>query len=72
MKKSLPQKPLNFSRHLVFFPGISVMSKNGLISEIRLILKTMTSQTSEQIHILTNISGSKSNQAMKFGYFNRI
>ena len=47
-----------------------VMYRNGLIREIRLILKFMTSQTGLQriaIHILPNISRSEGNQAMKFG-----
>ena len=38
--------------------------------KLRLITKFMTSQTGQQIiaiHILPNISGSKRNQAMKFG-----
>ena len=46
------------------------MPKNDLIRKIRLILKFMTSQPGQQtiaIHILTNISKSKDNQAMKFG-----
>ena len=46
------------------------MSKNGLIRKISLISKFMMSQPGKQtisIHILTNISKSKSNQAMKFG-----
>ena len=46
------------------------MSKNGLIRKTKLILKFMTPQPDQQtiaIHILTNISESKGNQAMKFG-----
>ena len=45
------------------------MYKNGLIRKIRLILKFLTSQTGQQtiaMHILPNISRSKSNQTMKF------
>ena len=44
--------------------------KNGLIRKIRLISKFMMSQPGYQtiaIHILPNISGSKSNQTMKLG-----
>ena len=44
--------------------------KNDSIRKINLISKSMTSQPGEQtiaIHILPNISRSKSNQAMKFG-----
>ena len=47
------------------------MWKNGLIRKIRLISKFVTSQSGWQtirIHILTNISISKNNQAMKFGW----
>ena len=45
------------------------MYKNGLIRKIRLILKFLTSQPGQQtiaMHILPNISRSKSNQTMKF------
>ena len=45
------------------------MYKNGLIRKIRLNSKFMTSQAGEQtvaMHILPNISRSKSNQTMKF------
>ena len=44
--------------------------KNGLIRNIRLISKFMTSQSEKQtiaIHILSNISRRKGNQTMKFG-----
>ena len=44
--------------------------KNGSIRKIRLISKFITSQPGEQtiaIHMLSKISGSKSNQAMKLG-----
>ena len=44
--------------------------KNGLIRKISLMLKFMTSQPGQQtaaIHILSNISRSKGNQAIKFG-----
>ena len=43
--------------------------KNGSIRKIKLISKSKTSQCEEQtilIHILPNISRSKSNQVMKF------
>ena len=46
------------------------MQKNGLIRKLRLISKFMISPSGKQtvaIHILTNISRSKDNQAMKFG-----
>ena len=45
------------------------MSKNGLIRKISLISKFMTSQPGLHtiaMHMLTNISLSKDNQAMKF------
>ena len=45
--------------------------KNGLIRKIRLTAKFMMSQPGLQtiaIHILTNISRSKGNQAMKLGH----
>ena len=45
------------------------MQKNSLIRKIRLISKFMTSQPGKQtiaIHILPNISRSRSNQTMKF------
>ena len=45
------------------------MSKNGLISKVRLISEFMTSQPGQQtlaIHILTNISRTKDSQVMKF------
>ena len=45
------------------------MQENGLIRKLGLISKFMTSQTGQQIitiHILSNISRSKDNQAMKF------
>ena len=43
---------------------------NGLIRKIRLISKSMTSQSGEKtiaIHILTNTSRGEGHQAMKFG-----
>ena len=46
------------------------IQKNGLIRKIRLISKCMTSQLVQQtvaIHILCNISQTKSNQAVEFG-----
>ena len=45
------------------------MSKNGLISKVRLISEFMMSQPGQQtlaIHILTNISRTKDSQVMKF------
>ena len=44
--------------------------KNGLVRKIRINSKFMTLQPGSQkitIHILSNISRSKDNQAMKFG-----
>ena len=44
--------------------------ENSLIRKLRLISKCTTSKNSQQIitiHILSNISGSKGNQTMKFG-----
>ena len=58
-----------YSRYLNFYLDILVMQKKGLIRKIRLILKFKTSQTGKHtivIHILPNISRSKSNQPMKF------
>ena len=55
---------------LNFCLGFLVMQKEDLIRKIRLISKFMTSQFGSitiAIHILTNISRSKCNQAMKFG-----
>ena len=65
-----PQKLFPFSRYLSFCLDFLVMYQNGLIKKIRLISKFMTSQPGQQtiaIHILTNISRSKGNQATKFG-----
>ena len=53
----------NTSRYLSFCLGLLVMYKNGLIRKIWLISKFMTSQLSKlatAIHILPNISRSKS------------
>ena len=64
---------MDFSRHLVifknFFLDFSVMQENGLIRKIRLISNFMMPQPGLQtiiIHILPNISRSKTNQTMKF------
>ena len=66
-----PSKLFLFSRYLNFCLDFLIMSKNALIRKIRLISKFMTSQPGYQtiiaIHILTNISKSKSNEVMKFG-----
>ena len=59
-----------FSWYLNFCLEFSVMSKNGLTGKIRLISNFMTSQPgwwTIAIHILTNISRSKSHRAMTFG-----
>ena len=64
------QKLFSFSRYLNFCPDLLVMQENGLIRNTRLILKSLTSQLAQQtiaIHLLTNISRSKDNQATKFG-----
>ena len=53
-----------------FYLDFLVMWVNGLIRKISLISKPLTSQPGKQIiatHILTKISRSKCNQAMKFG-----
>ena len=53
-----------------FFSLLFVMEENGLIIELRLISKFMTSQTGQHViimHILSYILRSKDNQAMKFG-----
>ena len=54
----------------VFVTTFRSCTKNSLIRKIRLISKFMTSKPGLQtipIHILPNISQSKSNQTMKFG-----
>ena len=59
-----------FALKALFVLKILVMYKNGLIRKIRLFSKFMTSQPGKQtivIHILPNISRSRSNQRMKFG-----
>ena len=64
------QKLFSSSGFLKLSLEFSAMPKNGLIKKIRLTSKFMTSQPGYQtvaIHILSNISRSKSNQAMKFG-----
>ena len=57
-----------------FCSGFFGLVTKGLIRKLRLILKFMTSQTGKQtitIHILPNISRSKSNQVMKIGPINQ-
>ena len=64
------QKLFSFSRYLNFCLDFLVMYGNGWIKKMRLILIFMTLQPGEQtilIHILSNISKSKSNQTIKFG-----
>ena len=64
------QKLPLFPKNLFFFLNFWSYRKSGLIRKIWLILKCMTKQPGEQtiaIHILYNISGSKGNQAFKFG-----
>ena len=70
MRFILCEKLFSFFRYLNFCPELSVMEENGLIKKVTLISKFMLSQTGKQIipiHILSNISRSKSNQAMKYG-----
>ena len=65
----LPLKLFSFSRYFNFYLEFLAMQQNGLIRKVRLIPNFMTSQTVQQtigIHILTNISRSKGNEAMKF------
>ena len=59
-----------FLRYLHFRPDFLVMQKSDLIRKLWLISIFLTSQTTQQIstiHVLSNTSISKSNQAMKFG-----
>ena len=61
---------MSFSRYLNFCFDFFVMWNIGLIRKISLISKYVTSRPGShiiQIHILTNISRTKCNQAMKFG-----
>ena len=65
-----PWKLFSFLKYLNFCFDFLVVWKNGLIRKINLISKFVTSQSGYQtiaIHMLTNISRSKGNQAMKFG-----
>ena len=65
-----PQKLFSLSRYFGFFLDFLVMQQNGLIRKINFISNFMTSQPGQQrilIHILRNISRSKSNQTMTFG-----
>ena len=65
------QKLFLFSRYLTFCLNFFlVVQQNGLIRRTRSISKFMTSHSGIQtiiIHILSNISRSKSNQTIKFG-----
>ena len=59
-----------FIRYLNFCIDFLARLENGWIRKLRLVSRFMTSHTGQQIitiHILPNISGSKSNQAMKCG-----
>ena len=63
-------KALFFLKIFKFFLWLSDHVQNSLIRKIMLISKFVTSQTGKQtiaIHILSNISRSKSDQTMKFG-----
>ena len=63
-------KALFFLKIFKFFVWLSDHVQNSLIRKIMLISKFVTSQTGKQtiaIHILSNISRSKSDQTMKFG-----
>ena len=54
----------------IFLPWLYVHEANGLLRTVRLISNFTTSQPGQQtivIHILSNISKNKGNQAMKFG-----
>ena len=58
-----------FLRYFNFCLDFLVMQKNSLIRKLELISKFVMSQTGQQIiaiHILPNISKSKSNQTIKF------
>ena len=60
----------SFSRYLKFCLDFLVMNKNGLIKKIWLIWKFLTEKPEKQtiaIHILRNISTSKSNSKIRFG-----
>ena len=64
-----PGKLFSFSRYLLFYLEVLVKYENGLVKKLRLISNFMTSQPGERtilIHILSNISRSKSNQTVKF------
>ena len=64
------EKLFLFSKCLNFCLEFLVMQKNGSMRKIKLISRLMTSQPGKQtipMHILTNVSRSKSNQGMKFG-----
>ena len=64
-----PLKLFSFSRYLSFVMTFWSCRKKIFITKIKLISKSMTSQPGQQtiaIHILLNISRSKSNQVMKF------
>ena len=59
-----------FLGYLNFRPEFLVTQENGLIRNLGLISKCMTSSTEKQIitiHMLPNISRSKDNQSRKFG-----
>ena len=62
-------KALFVIKMLKFCLDLLIMYKKGLIRKIRLTSKFMTSQPGKQtiaVHILSNMSSSKSNQTMKF------
>ena len=64
-----PQKLFFFPRYLSFCLDVLVMYQKGLIKKIMLISNIIKSQSGQQtivIHILPNISRSKSNQTTKF------
>ena len=66
----LPQKLFLFPRYLRFCLEFLIMQQNNLMRKIKLISNFMTSQPGKQtivIHILPNISRSKSNPTMDFG-----
>ena len=61
-----------FVLKIIFVLSFWLYRKNGLIRNIRVISKFMTSQPGQETsatHILSNISWSKGNKRMRFGQF---
>ena len=64
------KKLFSYSKDFNFCLEFSVMQKIGMIKNIKLISKIMTSQPGKQtitIHILSSILRKKGDQSMKFG-----